>query len=343
MDWVMSLFVPWDLDPRVAYLEQFRLMLSQTTKPNLFLAPSAEDVKAMVSMLEAVAGGPEALRAKPRGMCYINVTHPFRHEHDELEKLLFCATRGVPLTYNPTVLRGLNGPLTVAGAHAVGNAGELLGLVLAQLVREGAPVSLSGGTVDKMDLKTMIDVYSAPENRVTFAEMANWYDKPHFGLGGATESKVVDGQAAAEAALSLLSEALAGSNLIHDVGYMESGMSNCLAQLVVCDEIIGWVRRFVQPLEVSPETLALEVVERVAAGGEYLLDDHTMAHMNDDWYPGLFDHRTWDNWLAHGGLDLAARAAARVDEILVAHEPEPLPADVAAALDEMVDRRRTTE
>jgi trimethylamine---corrinoid protein Co-methyltransferase len=342
-DWVMSLFVPWELPPQLAYLEQFRLMLSHTTKPNLFLSPQAEDVKVMVRMLEVLAGSPQALRERPRGMCYINVTHPLRHEWDELEKAIFLAEKAVPFSYNPAVLRGLSGPITVAGAHAVGNAGELLGLVLAQLVREGAPVSLSGGTVDKTDLKTMTDVYSAPENRITFAEMANWYDKPHFGLGGVSDSKVVDGQAAAEAALTLLTEALAGSNLIHDVGYLESGMTNCLAQLAICDELIGWVRRLMAPIEVDQETLALDVIERVAQGSDYLLEDHTLAHVQDDWYPALFDHRSHDKWMAAGGKDLAKKAAERVERLLADHEVQPLPEEVADEFALILEERRRAE
>ncbi len=286
IDFVMSLFVPWELEPAVAYLEQFKAMLRNSTKPFLFLSPSGDDIRAMVAMLEAVAGGEDALREKPRGLCYINVTHPFRHEFDDLDKLIFLAEKGVPYTYNPTALRGASGPITPAGCMAVGNAGELFGLVLAQLVNEGCPATLSGGTADKLDMRSMIDIYSAPENRVGFTEMARFYDIPHFGLGGASDSKKVDEQSAAEASLSLLVEALAGSNLIHDVGYMESGMSNSLAQIVICDEIIGWVRRFMEPLVVDEETLALDLIERVAPLGDYLGEDHTLAHFQRGLVPG---------------------------------------------------------
>ncbi|MHB8869203.1 MAG: trimethylamine methyltransferase family protein, partial [Thermoleophilia bacterium] len=241
IDFIASLFVPWELDPTASYLRQFEVMLRNTTKPLQFLSPSVEDVRAMVEMLEVVVGGADELRERPRAFCHINITHPYRHEFDEVEKLMLLAEKGVPTTYCPVVFRGSNGPITQAGAMAVAGAGELFGLVLAQLVREGTPIALPGGTADKLDMRSMVDVYSAPEKRVAFTEMAAFRGVPHFGLGGASDSKLVDEQSAAEAALTLLAEALAGSNLIHDVGYMESGMSNSLAQIVVCDEIIGWI------------------------------------------------------------------------------------------------------
>lgn len=339
IDFIMSLFVPWELEPKVAYLEQYRVMLSNSTKPTIFLSPSGVDIRAMVAMLEAVAGGEEALREKPRGLCYINVTHPFRHEFEDLDKLIFVAEKRVPYVYNPAVLRGASGPITQAGSIAVGNAGELFGLVLAQLVSDGCPATVSGGTADKLDMRTMIDIYSAPENRVAFTEMARFYGLPHFGLAGGSDSKSVDEQSAAEAALTLLTEALAGSNLIHDVGYMESGMSNSLAQIVICDEIIGWVRRFMEPMVVDEETLALELIERVAPMGDYLAEDHTLAHYDEDWYPGLFDQSRRDKWAKAGSRTLGEKACARVDELLATHEVADLDACVLRQLDDIIASR----
>ncbi len=102
----------------------------------------------------------------------------------------------------PVVLRGLNGPVTPAGAIALANAGELVGVVLSQLKREGAPIIISGGTSDTIDMRTLVGSYAAPENRVMFMEMAHVYGLPMFGLGGGSDSKLPDEQAAAEAALT---------------------------------------------------------------------------------------------------------------------------------------------
>ena len=166
IDFLMSLFLPWDVRPQVAYLEQFSALLMNTVKPVLFLSPACDDIRAWWPCWRRWRGARRRYARSRGALCYINVTHPFRHEHDDVEKLLFLAEKAVPFTYNPAVLRGRERPHHAAGAMAAGNAGELFGLVLSQLVSEGCPATLSGGTADKLDMRTMIDVYSAPENRV---------------------------------------------------------------------------------------------------------------------------------------------------------------------------------
>lgn len=336
LDFLMSICIASDQDQETADRHQMRAMLMNSTKPILFVTTEFEGCVDAVAMAEAVAGGEEALRSNPIAACYINVTTPLRHNAEALQKLLFMAEKGLPTTYTPVVLRGVNGPVTAAGALALANAGELAGLVLAQLKRQGTPVILSGGTNDMLDMRTLGDVYAAPENRVMFVEMAHYYGLPVFGLGGASDSKVPDEQAAAEAAFSLLLESLAGSHLVHDVGYLESGLCNSLEQIVICDELINFVKRFMQGLEVSEETLALDIVDEVGPHGDFLGTKHTVEHFKEDWYPSLLDRNNFEGWAAEGGNTLRQRARARVNEILADHKAEPLPVDVQQKIDEIV-------
>jgi len=313
-------------------------MLMNSTKPILFVTTGFEGCVDAIEMAQVVAGGEEALRRNPICACYINVTSPLRHNAEALQKLLFLAERGLPTTYTPVVLRGISGPVTVAGALAMANAGELAGLVLAQLKREGTPVILTGGVNDMLDMRTLGDVYAAPENRVMCVEMAHYYGLPIFGLAGASDAKLPDQQAAAEAAFSLILETLCGAQMVHDVGYLESGLCNSLEQLVICDELIHYVKRFMQGLEVSEETLALDVIDEIGPHGDFLGTRHTKEHFREDWYPKLLDRDNFDGWSAAGGSTLRQRARERVIEILEAHHPEPLPSDVQARIDAIVDR-----
>jgi trimethylamine--corrinoid protein Co-methyltransferase len=337
IDFLMSICIASDIDQQVADRYQMRAMLMNSTKPILFVTTEFEGTVDAIKMAEAVAGGEEELRRNPICALYINVTSPLRHNTEALQKLLFMAGKGLPTTYTPVVLRGISGPVTPAGALALANAGELAGLVIAQLKREGAPIILSGGTNDMLDMRTLGDVYAAPENRVMFVEMAHYYGLPVFGLGGASDSKLPDEQAAAEAAFSLILETLAGTHLVHDVGYLESGMTNSFEQIVICDELINYVKRFMQGLVVNEETLALDVIDQVGPHGDFLGTEHTARHYKEDWYPRLLDRNDFDTWKAAGGKTLRQRARERVEEILSSHRPEPLPKDVQAKIDAIVE------
>jgi len=342
IDFLMSLFIASDIeDQQVADRYQMRAMLINSTKPILFVTTELNGCVDAVRMAEAVAGGEEELRRNPLCACYINVTDPLRHNAEALQKLLFLAEKGLPTTYTPMVLRGVNGPVTAAGAIALANAGELVGLVLAQLKREGAPVIHSGGYHDMFDMRTMVGVYESPEGRNGRAELAHYYGLPVFGLAGASDAKVPDQQAAAEAALSMLIEAFYGVNLIHDVGYLESGKCNSFEQLVMCDEIINYIKRFMQGLEVSEETLALDLIDKVGHHGDFLGTQHARQHYRENWYPQLLDRNNYEGWVAAGGKTLRERAREKIDTILTEHQPEPLPEDVTQALQAIVGRAET--
>ena len=338
VDFLMSICIASDVEQETADRHQMRAMLTNSTKPILFVTTGFEGCLDAVEMAEIVAGGEEELRRNPLCACYVNVTHSLRHNQEALQKLMYVAGKGLPTTYTPVVLRGMSGPVTAAGAIALANAGELAGLVLAQLKREGTPVILTGGVNDMLDMRSMLDIYAAPENRVMLVELAHYYGLPIFGLAGASDAKVPDEQAAAEAAFSLLLETLCGAQMVHDVGYLEGGRTNSIEQIVICDELINFVKRFMTGLVVNEETLALDVIDEVGPHGDFLGTPHTLNHFKEDWYPRLFDRTNFENWSAAGGKTLRQRARERVEEILASHQPEPLPPDVQQRIDQIVDR-----
>ena len=336
IDFLMSVTVPSDVPPVEGNRRQMRAMIENSVKPIMFVTNDYESIIDVVKAAEIVAGGPEEHRNRPYACCYINVTDPLKHNQDSLRKLLYLAEKGLPTTYTPMVLRGVNGPVTRAGAIALANAGELVGLVLAQLKNEGAPVIHSGGYGDGFDMRTSVGLYAGPESFGGRAQMASFYGLPSFGLGGASDSKVVDGQAVAEAALSIMTEAMAGVNLIHDVGYVESGKCYSAEHLVICNEIIAYVRRYAGGFDVNDETLALDTIADQGPFGEYLGTTHTVEHFRDDWFPGLFDRNHYDGWAAAGSTDLHQRAIAELESILSVYRPEELDAKLKRQVREVL-------
>lgn len=324
IDFLMSAVLPSDVPTDAANRLQMRSMIENSIKPIMFVTNNFDSCLDVVQAAEIVAGGAKNHEKNPYCCCYINVTAPLRHNVDSLQKLLFLADKGLPTTYTPMVLRGVSGPVTSAGAVALANAGELVGLVLAQLKREGAPIIHSGGYGDVFDMRTTTGAYTGPESYGVRTAMGTYYGLPVFGLGGSSDSKLPDEQAAAEASLTLLFEALGGANLIHDVGYMESGKSYSLEMLVICDELISYIRRYCQGIEVNDETLAVDLIAELGPKGDYLSTEHTVTHYKETWYPRLFNRNHFDGWLAEDGMTLGQRTQRRVEEILKNHTPEPL-------------------
>jgi trimethylamine--corrinoid protein Co-methyltransferase len=226
-------------------------------------------------------------------------------------------------------------PVTAAGAAAQENAGVLAGLVLSQLKREGTPFIMTGMQPSPMDMRTMVTPYADPERGILQA-LARQYRLPAFGWGGVSDAKIVDQQAAAEAALTLLAESLVGGNLIHDLGYLESGLTFSFAQLAICDDLVGWIEAFVKGVEVSGETLALETIAQAGPRGHYLDKEHTRRHVRELWRPRLLERDDYRTWASKGSKTLAQRAAERVEKILKEHRPEPLPQEVRGRLRRIV-------
>ena len=328
IDFLMSGCLPTDVPEDRSNRLQMRAMLLNSRKPIMFVTNDFESAVDIIRAAEIIAGSPEALQRKPQCACYINVTGPLRHNAESLQKLLFLAEKGLPATYTPVVLRGVNGPVTRAGAIALANAGELVGLVLAQLRREGTPILLSGGYNDLFDMRSMIALYAAPENYGGRPSMGRYYGLPTFGLAGASDAKIPDEQAAAEAASSLLLESLSGINLIHDVGYLESGKCYSLEQLVICDELIGYVKRFRQNLEVTDEMLAMDLVMELGGSSNYITHEHTLQHYREDWYPNLLDRNGFERFSASGQTTLRERALNRVNQLLAKPSLSPLAPDI---------------
>lgn len=338
IDFVMCMFLPVDVPQEVADRYQMEAMLNHTTKPIMFVTTEFSGCVDAVEMAETVVGGAEALRQNPLVACYINVTTGLRHNQEALQKLLYLSGKGLPYAYVPSTQGGVTAPVTPAGAMVVAQAGALVGLVLSQLKREGTPFIMPGWGGNMLDMRTTVQPYADPDKRAMVTDYVHFLGLPMFALAGVSDSKAVDQQAGIEAALTLITDVLSGGNIVHDLGYLESGLTGSLAQLAICNEILNWLDHFVCGVEISDETLALDLIDEIGPDGQFLQSDHTYKHFRERWYPALFDRNNYDGWASKGSKTLGERAAEQVETILSKHQPEPLPQDVAKAVHTIVER-----
>jgi trimethylamine--corrinoid protein Co-methyltransferase len=228
---------------------------------------------------------------------------------------------------------------------AMGIAENMVGLVVHQLTGKGAPF-LFAPNVSALDMKSSVVSYGGPEWSLTqaaFADMRDHlYGLPIWSFAGASDSKVMDAQAGAEAMFSIITAMLSRCNLIHDVGYLEYGSVSSLEMVTMANELIAMSRYFTSGIEVNEETLALEVIERVASGGVnsiFLMDDHTFENfMHSLFIPTLLDRNRYDAWEQAGAMDLYKRCNEEAKRILQEHEVTPKSEDIIKGIDGILER-----
>ena len=340
IDFVMSAFLPEDVDQQIYDRYQMEVMLNHTTKPIVFVSPDFEGCVVAIEMCEIVAGGEQSFQQRPFATCYINVTSGLVANAEALQKCMFLAKKGLPQLYIPLNAGGVNSPVTTAGCMASMNAGTLLGIILAQLVREGSPVAMPGWNGGPYNLKSMVGNYVLADEQGVPTSMGKYYDLPVFGLGGSTDSKVLDQQCGFEVTLSLMTALLHGANIVHDVGFMDAGMQGSLQLIAIVNDMLGFLRAATTGVEVSEETLAVDVIDELGPGGNYLGHEHTLRHYKEAYQSKLADKNLYAVWMKRGGLTMEARAARMVDEILATHHPDPLTADIQADLRKVVEREQ---
>ena len=338
MDFCMSMGIPSDLELDNAYRWQFAKMVEHTTKPIVFVCDDRLDCEAIAAMAAAAAGGRDALRLNPTLLLYSEPSTPLKHSETATDKLLYMAEEGLPIVHSPAPMMGGTAPVTMAGGLALGNAEVLSSLVMHQLKRPGAPFVYGSG-LHHLDMRTTISVYSAPEfelARVAVAEMGRFYNMPTWGYAGHSDSCAMDEQAAADSAFSVLTSLLAGSNLVHDVGYLEAGLTTSPEMIVFTAEMIQMLRRFMGGVSLDAESLALDVIHSVGPGGEFISTDHTMEHFREFWEPTLFNRKRVEDWVAAGSKRLGERLREKTVAILDEHEPEPLSEDACQEIESIL-------
>jgi trimethylamine--corrinoid protein Co-methyltransferase len=344
IDFIASFALPHDVPTNSMYIECVRAQLENSVKPIYATAAGAEDLAVIIEMCETVAGGADRLRERPMLIHYSEPTPPLTHSYGAVRKLFLCADKGVPITYVPAAVMGGSAPVSLAGGIVQANAEALSGIVLHQLCHKGSPI-ISGFLVVPLDMRSGTFCYGAPETRLTnsaFADLYHYYGIPQWSTVG-SDSHVFDQQAAMEHAMATLLAALDGSNLIHDVGYLGQGLVQNPAMLVMCDEIIAFVKRFLRGFDLSPELMALDVIHMVGPGGTYMAEDHTLQFYRQElWSPPYMNRADPDAWKQRGGKTYGEVITQRALQILKSQVPEALPGDLRVKV-AAIARRAETE
>jgi trimethylamine--corrinoid protein Co-methyltransferase len=341
IDFIASYGLPKEIPPGLHYIRCFQIEATKSVKPIFFTAESEHDLEVIWEMAAIIAGGESQLREYPFLIHYSEPVSPLTHSREAISKLIFCARKRIPITYTPAILAGSTGPVTMAGTLSIALAEALSGLVIHQLSGKGAPI-ISGVAATIMDMSKATVSYTAPEFRLmhsAYADIFHSYGLPMWGTAGCSDAQFPDLQAGAEYGLTLLNAALDGTNLIHDCGYMGQGFVASPEMILFANEVIGYVKRYVQGFEMDEAHLAFDLIRKVGPGGHFMGEEHTLNFFRkEQWRPGLFNRDSLFNWEKKGGKRLDETIVEKSMHLLKTHTPEPLPDEMQKELERIYSR-----
>ena len=340
LDYVMGLGLIDDVPQKLSPVYEFAEMVANTTKPVLPWAYSVENVADIYRIAVAVAGSEEALQARPFLALFATFQSPLVQTDEDLANAFWAADHGLPVVFIGGGTAGTTAPVTGAASLVISLAGALTSLAILQLRRRGTPICI-GGVPQAMDLRTARPSYGAPEMSLysaAMADVARYLDLPFMGTAGASESKMLDLQAAIESTFQVVVSGLSAATLIHDVGFLDCAEIGSLESLVMNEEIISMSRWLLRGIEVSDDTLMLDLIDEVGPGGEFVSAKETARRCRlEVWQPSLMDRQTWASWEANGAPTTTQRIRRRLLEILENHRPAPLPQGVTTQIEAILD------
>ena len=294
--------------------------------------------------MAAIAMGttPEGLIQRPALLGIINTNSPLQLDVPMAEGLIAMAEHGQVLVITPFTLAGAMSPVTLAGALVQQHAEAMAGIALTQIVRPGVPV-MYGGFTSNVDMRSGAPAFGTPE--YTKAAQASGQLARHVGVpfrsSNVTAANEVDAQAAYESQMALWGALMGGAHLIeHAAGWMHGGLTASFEKLILDAEMLQMMQAYFTPIQVTPETLAVEAIREVGPAGHFFGAAHTMERYETAFYTPLISN--WDNhpqWLERGGVQARERANTVWKQVLTTYEQPAIDPGIDEALRAYMDRR----
>lgn len=324
IDFTSSSGLASDVPPGLQDLYHYKTATTYCDKPYFTTAANGENMKGLIDMATVFAGSYEKLAQAPSFIVYGEPVSPLTLEKNATDVLLVCSEYKIPIVFPPMVQLGATGPMTLAGGIAQGSAEALASLVVHQLKNPGAPF-IWGPFVSMMDMHTTVCCYGGPvlmKSQVALGQISRFYGIPTFGFACVTDSAEIDAQCGQEMMWSALVNTLAGLNLCHDVGYMNSGLI---------------VSHFVSGIEVNEETLALDVIAKVGPEGNFLAEKHTIKFLEQEtWHSKIMNRKHFRSIKSKGGKTVNQKLEEKAHRIIEEDVPPLVSKDEMKELDKII-------
>lgn len=336
---------PSDIPPETAHLDMILSSIVLCDKPFMGSPVSKRGARDCIEMAGTIWGGKEKIKDMPVMLSLINSLSPLQFSEEMAGSLIEMARYGQACILASLVMAGASGPINLAGILALQNAEILAGLTLAQLVKPGVPI-IYGSTSSPMDMRTGGLSIGAPELSMLVsctAQMSRFYNLPGRSGGGLTDANFPDAQAGAQSAIALITAARSGINFIlHACGILSAYIAMSYEKFIIDEELCGMVKKVIEPIEISDDSIDIEAIQEVGIGGNYLTQAKTFELCRTVFFlPELMTVQDFDAWRKAGGKRIDETASDIVSKRLASYEKPDIDPGIKSELSEFVTRRKS--
>ncbi|MFM7172101.1 MAG: trimethylamine methyltransferase family protein [Caldilinea sp.] len=314
-----------DIEAEISDAWRLLLCLMHSTRPVVYGAFTEQGTPRMVELMQLFRRDRQDLIDRPLAIFTVTATGNFRYGEDSCQNLIDCVEAGIPVEIVPVTLMGLTAPVTLVGAAVFHAVDTLAGIVMAQILRPGAPVLYGGAPAEFHMRETtapMLGVQALALN-VLNAQLGRRLGIPVQAYMALSDAKDLDAQAGAETFGSALLAALAGVNSVSGPGMLDFVLVFSLPKLVFDNEVCGQALQLVKPLRVVDDLPTQALVEAQLADLHLITAGHTLTHWEEQLYlPGaVYDRKNREAWQRAGARSLWQRAVDEVEQRLAAYTP----------------------
>lgn len=294
-----------------------------------------------IEALEAILGDKEKIRERSIFSVVCCSVSPLSFEPEMMEACIELSGYGVPVLILPMPISGATAPASLLSTVLMNNAEVLAGITVFQAFNPGARI-LYGSAPSILDMKSALFAVGAPEEGVLNAacvEMGKYYGLPTFGSTMASDAKEAGVQAAMEKAVGGMAVLLADPDILCGIGLLETCQCLHFGQLLIDNEIFGYVKRSKQGINTEDEMMFDDLICEMGPGSEFLTHESTLAGLRkgEFYNTTLANRQAYDIWKESPTRDMLETAKGKARE-MIKNSKEYFGADTAAKLAEIVKR-----
>ena len=331
---------PDDVPAETAYLDLLLATILLTDKPLMGSTSSEIAASDSLKLAEMIWGNTN----KPVMISLVDSLSPLQYADESVESLMVYADADQPVIIHSACSLGTTGPITIAGSLVISNATTLAGICLSQLLNPGTPIVYGlGGSPTEM--RTGGYVNGSPEDAKHTAivtALGRYYGIPCRSQGALTESFSLDYQAGMESAMMMTTAALSGADLsLHACGTYGSMLAMSFEKFIADEDLCGALKKLIKPVEFSEEAFAMDLIKKVGASGNYLMEDHTAKRCRTEFYePVLINRSIHTQWQQSELREMDQRAGKILENRLSAFQKPDIDPVLERDLVKYVDQRK---